>query len=118
MQQTDSDRPELRRAGVRDGSSKISLTCSTREEMSQSGHKHDTAPHSETPSLSALHVVSISGIASHISGMVTTCESAQISADIRTGGDVTTCTWNLLSSSLTLFTEMLVWIIQYTLKGI
>lgn len=92
MQQTDSDRSEPRRAGARDRSSTISLVCSSREEMSQSGPKHDTAPHSETPSLGTGHVVSMSGIASHTTGTVTTCESAQINADIRTAGDVTTCT--------------------------
>lgn len=97
-QQTDRSRWEPRRPGVRDRSSKISLMCSAWEEVSQSRHKHDTAPHSETRSLNTRHVVSLSGIASPISGVVAACESVQMNADFHTRRCVW---WDWLSSSLT-----------------
>lgn len=56
------------------------------EEVTQSRHKRDAAQHSEAPSLNTLRVVSMSGVASHVSDLVTTCESARIHADGSTGG--------------------------------
>lgn len=63
--------------------STISVTCSSREEVTQSKQKHDTVRHSEAPSLNTLRVVSVSRVASHVSNMVTV--SARINANCSIG---------------------------------
>lgn len=58
------------------------------EEVTQPRHKRDAAPHSEAPGLNTLRVVSMSGVATHVSDLVTTCESASILVG-GSAGDVT-----------------------------
>lgn len=51
-----------------------------------------TAPRAEAPSLSTWRVVGVSGVSSHTSDLVTTCESARMTADSSTEEGAATCT--------------------------
>lgn len=84
------------------------------QEVTQSRDTYDTAPRAEAPSLNTLHVVNVSGAASDVSDLVTTCEKARRKAESSEGGG------GLCSEPCPRGSgqEMLVWVIQHTLEGL